>query len=110
MRNTKNIKLHIKKGDTVKVITGNHRNSTGEVLQVFPQENRAIVKGINLAIKHVKPTKENPKGGRIKKEAKIHISNLMFVDPSTQNASRIGRRENSKGVLERYAKKTNKHV
>ncbi|MEM9737922.1 MAG: 50S ribosomal protein L24 [Bacteroidota bacterium] len=98
-------KLHIKKGETVKVIAGNYKNQTGEVLQVFPQRSRAIVKGINMVTIHLKPTQQKPKGGRIRKEAPIHISNLMLVDPTTQNAIRNRIPENSQEYLDRYPKK-----
>jgi len=100
-------KLHIKKGDTVKVITGNEKNKTGEVLVVYPTKNRAIVKDINMVIQHLKPSQKNPKGKRQQIEASIHISNLMLVDLPTQTPTRIGRKKNDKGVLQRYAKKSN---
>lgn len=83
-------KLHIKKGDTVKVITGDSKGQQGKVLVVDVVKERAIVEGVNLVSKHTKPNAENPKGGIVKQEAAIHISNLMVVDPSG-NATRIGR-------------------
>ena len=102
--------MHIKKGDTVKVITGKDKSKTGEVLKVLPQKYRAIVGGINMVTRHIKPTQQNPKGRREKKEASVHISNLMFVDPATQKATRIGRKKNDQGVLQRYSKKTKQLV
>lgn len=100
-------KLHIKKGDTVMVISGKYRGETGEVLQVNPQSYRAIVEGINMVNKHTKPSQQNPDGGIISQEAGIHISNLMVMDPKAKEPSRIGRRrpESGKG-WERYAKKS----
>lgn len=98
-------KLHIKKGDTVMVITGESKGQQGRVLKLEPGSNRAIVEGVNLVSKHTKPNAENPKGGVIKQEAPIHLSNLKVVDGSG-NATRIGKRvdENEKSV--RYSKKS----
>ncbi|MDO5759436.1 MAG: 50S ribosomal protein L24 [Bacteroidota bacterium] len=100
------MKLHIKKGDTVKVIAGNSKGVIGKVLVVYPQDNRAIVEGANKIKKHTKPNPKNTQGGIIEKEAPIHISNLMVVD-SKGNATRIGRRLDEKtNKLVRYSKKT----
>jgi large subunit ribosomal protein L24 len=100
------MKLHIKKGDTVKVIAGNSKGSTGKVLVVYPKDDRAIVEGVNKVKKHTKPTPQNTQGGIIEKEAPIHISNLMVVD-SKGNATRIGRRIDEKtNKLVRYSKKS----
>ncbi|MEE4176175.1 MAG: 50S ribosomal protein L24 [Bacteroides sp.] len=98
-------KLHIKKGDAVKVIAGNEKGSQGKVLEVYPEKLRALVEGVNMVSKHTKPNAANPQGGIIKKEAPIHISNLMVID-GKGNATRIGRKLNDKGKLERYSKKT----
>ena len=103
-------KLHIRAGDTVKVLAGNARNKQGEVVQVFPKAYRAIVRGVNLVTKHVKPSAQNPKGGIIKKEASLHLSNLMLVDPAANTATRVGRKKNEQGKLVRYAKKTGKII
>lgn len=99
-------KLHIKKGDTVKVITGNSRGMQGKVLVVDAKNYTAIVEGINLVSKHSKPNAKNTQGGIVKKEAPVHISNLMVVD-SKGNATRIGRKIDSKTEkLVRYSKKS----
>jgi large subunit ribosomal protein L24 len=92
-------KLHIKKGDTVIVITGNYKGQKGRVLEVIRNNDRAIVEGVNLVKKHTKPNADNPQGGIIEQESSIHISNLMMVDPKTGERTRIGRRENDKGKL-----------
>lgn len=103
-------KLNIKKGDNVKIITGDDRGKTGEVLVVFPKEQRVIVKGINMITKHIKPTAASPKGGIQKKEAPVHISNIMILD-SSDKVTRIGRRlVGSGGKLERYAKTTKQSI
>ncbi|WP_111611456.1 50S ribosomal protein L24 [Algoriphagus yeomjeoni] len=99
-------KLHIKTGDTVKVIAGDDKGKTGKVLSVDKQKSRAIVEGLNMITKHVKPTAAKPQGGIDKKEASMHISNLMLVDPKSGEATRTGRKEGENGKLVRYSKKT----
>lgn len=99
-------KLHIISGDTVKVISGNSRGKTGKVLLVERAKYRAIVEGLNMVTKHVKPSASNPQGGIEKTEASIHLSNLMLVDPASGEPTRIGRKRDEKGKLQRYSKKT----
>ena len=99
-------KLHIKTGDTVKVLSGDEKGKSGKILSVDLQKRRAIVEGVNMVTKHVKPTAANPQGGIEKKEAPIHVSNLMLVDPKTGEATRIGRKLGDNGKLVRYSKKT----
>ncbi|WP_268034257.1 50S ribosomal protein L24 [Algoriphagus sp. PAP.12] len=99
-------KLHIKTGDTVKVIAGDDKGKTGTVLSVDTAKNRAFVEGVNIVTKHVKPTAAKPQGGIEKKEAPVHISNLMLVDPKTGEATRTGRKAGDNGKLVRYSKKT----
>ena len=103
-------KLHIKKGDTVYVNSGEDKGRTGRVLQVLVTEDRAIVEGINMISKHSKPNAQNPQGGIEKKEASIHISNLNLVDPKTGKPTRIGRKLDSSGKLVRYAKKSGEEI
>ena len=99
------MKFHIKKGDTVKVLSGNSAGKTGTVLEVYPAKYRAIVEGLNMVTKHTKPSAESPEGGIKKMEASIHMSNLMLVDPATGDATRVGRKLVD-GKLERVSKKT----
>jgi len=103
-------KFHIKKGDTVKVISGDNKGKEGKVLQVVPIDDRALVEGVNLVSKHTKPNAKHPQGGIIKQEAPIHVSNLMLVDPATGKTTRVGRKENAKGKLVRYSKKTGEEI
>jgi large subunit ribosomal protein L24 len=103
-------KLHIKKGDTVNVISGESKGQKGKVLEIFAEKQRAIVEGVNMVSKHTKPNADNPQGGIVKQEAPIHISNLMVVDPSTGNPTRVGRKENDKGKLVRYSKKSGEEI
>ena len=104
------MKLHIKKGDTVIVNSGEFRGQKGTVLQVLVKKNRAIVEGVNIVSKAVKPSAQNNEGGFVKKEAPIHISNLNVVDPKTGKPTRIGRRMGENGKLVRYAKKSGEEI
>jgi len=103
-------KFHIKKGDTVIVITGNYKGQKGRVLEVIRKSDRAIVEGVNMIKKHTKPDAKNPQGGIIEKESSIHISNLMLVDPKTGTPTRIGRKLDDKGNLVRYSKKSGEEI
>jgi large subunit ribosomal protein L24 len=81
--------LHVKKGDTVEIIAGDHKGSKGRVMKVIPDKQRVVVEGLNLAHKHVKPSQQNPQGGRIRIERPIHISNVLPVSPKTSKGSRV---------------------
>ena len=96
----------IRKGDTVVVITGADRGKRGEVLKVMPKDERAVVQGINVAQRHTKPTGMGQPGGIIPKEATIHISNLKLVDPTTDQATKVGFRVLEDGRKVRVAKAT----
>lgn len=99
-------KLHIKKGDTVMVITGDHKGQQGKVLRIDTEKYRAIVEGVNLVSKHTKPNAKNPQGGIVKQESPIHLSNLKVID-STGKATRIGRKLDPKTEKSvRYSKNT----
>ncbi len=80
----------IKKGDRVEVITGADKGKRGEVLTVMPKDNRAVVQGVNIAKRHTKPSGMGQPGGIIEKEATIHLSNVMLIDPKTDKATRVG--------------------
>ncbi|MGQ9846099.1 MAG: 50S ribosomal protein L24 [Bacteroidales bacterium] len=103
-------KMHIKKGDTVIVIAGDSKGQEGRVLSVNYEKNTAIVEGVNLVSKHTKPNAKSPQGGIIKKEAPVHVSNLLLKDPSTGKPTRIGRRLNNENKLVRYAKKSGEEI
>lgn len=99
------MKLHVKKGDTVMVITGDDKGLTGKILQVYPEKNSAIVEGRNINKKHTKPSAKNTQGGIVEQEAPIQLSNLMVVEGKTP--TRIGRKKDEKsGKLVRYSKKS----
>ena len=101
-------KLHIRKGDTVFVNTGNDKGKTGRVLTVEVKKQRAIVEGINMVSRSTKPNAKSPQGGIIKKEASVHISNLNVVENG--RPVRIGRRRNEDGKLVRISKKTGEKI
>ncbi len=103
-------KLHIKKGDTVVVVAGNDKGQQGKILEVIREKDRAIVEGVNMVKKHTKPNAENPQGGIVEKEAPIHISNLMHVDPKGGERTRMGRKLDSNGKLVRYSKKSGEEI
>lgn len=103
-------KLHIKKGDTVYVNTGEDRGKTGKVLKVLVDKQRAVVEGINIVTKSQKPSAKNPQGGFVKVEAPVHISNLNVLDPKSGKPTRIGRKLNDEGKLVRYAKKSGEEI
>ncbi len=103
------MKLHIKKGDMVYVLSGEDRGTTGRVLSVEPAKQRAIVEGVNIITKATKPTAKYPQGGLIKKEAPIHISNLSLIDPKSGKPTRIAlKRVDGKCI--RIAKKSGQEI
>jgi large subunit ribosomal protein L24 len=95
--------LHVKKGDMVQIIAGDHKGNTGRVLHVYPEKNRVVVQGQNLAKKHVRPSRRNPQGGRISVEQPIHISNVLPVNPKTSKGSRVRNQESAEGAKKRVA-------
>ena len=103
-------KYNIKKGDTVIVITGESKNQQGRVLSINREKDTAIVERVNLISKHTKPNIKSPKGGILRKEASIHISNIMLVEASTGKPTRVGKRLNDNNKLVRYSKKTGEEI
>ncbi len=102
-------KLHIKVGDTVKVLAGEEKGKSGKVLEILRAKNRATVEGLNMVKVHQKPSATSPQGGIVEREAGIHISNLMVVD-GAGNATRIGRRKNDEDKLVRFSKKSGEEI
>jgi large subunit ribosomal protein L24 len=101
-----NNKLHVKKDDTVFVISGKDKGKKGRVIACFPRENRVLVEGINLVKKHTRPSQQNPQGGIITQEAPIHVSNVMLIDPKSGKPTRIGYKVLENGKKVRVAKKS----
>ena len=99
-------KLHIKIGDTVKVISGESKGREGKIATIDREKMRATVEGVNMVSKHTKPSAKSPQGGIVKKEAAIQISNISLIDPKTKETTRVGIRvEGDKKV--RFSKKSN---
>ncbi len=99
-------KFKVKKGDTVKVLTGENKGSIGRIVRVMPKMNRVVVEGVNMIKKHQKPSAASPQGGIVEMEAPIHISNVTLIDPSTNETTRVGRKFDDNGNIVRYAKKS----
>ena len=104
------VKLKIRKGDTVKVIAGNDKGKSGKVLEIDSVKNRAVVEGVRMITKHTKPSAASPEGGIQNTEASINISNLMVIDPASGDPTRVGRKLNDSGKLQRYGKKTGQFI
>ena len=100
------IKMRIKKGDTVQVITGKDKGKTGEVLRTLPYENRLIVQGINLRTRHLKPTQEGESGRIVTEETSLHASNVMLYSTTKNVASRVEVVVDKDGTKKRRLKKT----
>jgi large subunit ribosomal protein L24 len=94
---------HVKKGDTVEIICGDHKGSTGTIMKITSDGKRVIVEGLNLAYKHVRPTQQNPQGGRIRVEQPIHISNVLPVNPKSSKGTRVRFEIGKNGVKKRVA-------
>ena len=103
-KEAKKIKSHLRKGDTVVVLSGDSKNQTGVIEAIFADDYKAIVTGVNMVKRHLRPSAEKP-GGIVSKEAAIHLSKLMLVDANGE-ASRIKRQRNENGKLVRISKKT----
>jgi len=85
-----NHKLHVKKDDTVFVITGKDKGKKGRIIASYPRQNRVLIEGINMVKKHTKPSQQNQQGGIISQEAPIHVSNVMLIDPQSGKPTRVG--------------------
>ena len=101
--------MRVKREDTVVVIAGKDKGKTGKVVKVFPKTNKVIVEGVNVVTKHQKPSAMNPQGGIVNKEASIHISNVMPLDPETGKGTRV-RFEMKDGKKVRVAVKSGKEI
>lgn len=95
--------LHIKKGDTVEIIAGDHKGTTGKVLRIITDKSSVIVQGHNLVKKHVRPSQKNPQGGRINVEQPIHISNVLPVNPKSSKGSKVRFKIEKDGTKKRVA-------
>jgi large subunit ribosomal protein L24 len=100
-------KMHVRRGDRVRVIRGNFAGQEGTVLRVLLKENRVVVEGINMRKRHMRPTQANPEGGIVTFEAPIHASNVMLIDPVTGEPTRVRQQLDSDGTKERVSKSGN---
>jgi len=82
--------MKIRKNDHVMVIAGNAKGKTGKVLKVYPERYRVIIEGVNVIKRHTRPSQKNPQGGIVQREAPIHLSNVMLLDPKTNEPTRVG--------------------
>lgn len=98
--------MHVKKDDTVIVITGKDKGKKGRIIASYPAKNRVLVEGVNMVKKHAKPSQANPQGGILNQEAAIHVSNVMPVDPKTGEPTRVGYKTLDNGKKVRIAKKS----
>jgi len=98
--------MKVRKGDMVKVVSGNDRGKVGKILKVFPEKNRVIIEGVNLIKKHSRPTQKNRKGGIIEKEGTINASNVIFFDNRSNTVARVGYSVLTDGKKVRLNKKT----
>ncbi len=98
--------MNVRRGDMVMVIAGDDKGKTGEVIRVYMGTDRVLVQGVNRVYRHLRPSREHPQGGRIQKEMPINISNVLPVDPKTNQPTRVGFRTAADGSKERYAKKS----
>lgn len=99
-------KLHVRKGDHVLVIAGKDKGKKGHILEAYPTEGRVLVEGVNIIKRHTRPNQVNPQGGIIEREAAIHASNVMIVDPKSGEPTRTGKKLLKDGSKVRYAKKS----
>lgn len=103
---TKRTRMHVKKGDTVQVISGHDKGKVGEILQTFPQKSQVTIKGVNLKTRHIKPQQEGESGQIVVSEAPIHSSNVMLYSTKQKVASRVCYTFNEQGQKVRMLKKT----
>ncbi|MCY3739323.1 MAG: 50S ribosomal protein L24 [Gemmatimonadaceae bacterium] len=102
--------MNVKKDDTVLIICGNDKGRRGRVLRVLPEKDRVIVEGVRMMKKHTKPTQRDPQGGIVEREASIHISNVMVVDPKTDAPTRVRRRALDDGRSVRVAARSGEMI
>ena len=96
-------KMHVRRGDQVQVISGNHKGARGVVLRVIPAKRQVVVEGVNIRKRHQAPSQRNPEGGILSFEAPIHVSNVMLIDPQTDEPTRFRTRIDADGTKERIS-------
>ena len=102
--------LKIRRGDRVMVIRGNHKGQEGTVRKVEPEKNRVVIEGVNMRKRHMKPSQTNPEGGIVEFEAPVHASNVMLIDPTSGEPTRVRSQVGEGGKRERVAVKSGKVI
>lgn len=102
--------MHIRKDDIVAILAGDDKGKRGKVLRVIRSKNKVLVEGMNLVYKHLKPSKENPQGGRLSKAMPVAMSNVALIDPQTNTPTRVAVRFLADGTKELYAKKSGARI
>ena len=102
--------MYIRKDDTVVVLTGDDKGVRGKVLAVFPKAGKVTVQGVNRVYRHLKPSRQNPQGGRLSKEMPVNASNVMLIDPSTNQPTRVAVKYTADGTKELVAKKSGARI
>ena len=100
----------IRKDDIVVILTGDDKGTRGKVIRVLRADNKVVVEGVNRVYKHLKPSRRNPQGGRLSKEMPVAVSNVALIDPTTNQATRVGVRYTEDGTKELYAKKSGARI
>jgi large subunit ribosomal protein L24 len=106
VRNAERVRLHVTKGDTVRVMRGEDKGKEGEIIRVYPKTGRVVVKGINMVKKHRRARRPEEQSAIIEMEAPIHASNVMLIDPKSGNATRVRMRFDEDGTKERISVKS----
>ena len=104
------MKLHVRTGDTVEVVSGVDAGKRGRILRVFPKSGRALVEGVSFIKRHTRPSQRNQQGGIVEKEGPVHVSKLMVVDPQTEERTRIRRKRLEDGTHVRLAAKSGEQI
>jgi len=99
-----------KKDEKVIVISGKDKGKKGTILKILPEKNRVLISGVNMHVKHMKPNKLNPQGGRVNIESPIHVSNVLHLDPKVEQATRIGYKFDVDGKKTKYSKKSKENI
>lgn len=110
MKKDVKLKMHVRRGDDVRVIRGNYAGAEGTILRVLRKENRVVVEGVNMRKRHESPTEENPEGGIMTFEAPIHASNVMLLDPESGEPTRARIETDERGNRERVAVKSGRPI
>ncbi|WP_256762347.1 50S ribosomal protein L24 [Cohnella sp. WQ 127256] len=105
-----NNKMHVKKDDNIIVISGKDKGKKGRIIAAYPRENRVLIEGVNMVKRHTRPNPTNQQGGIIEREAPIHVSNVMHIDPKSGKPTRVGHKTLENGKKVRVAKRSGEMI